>query len=147
MLHKQKRNVFIIAQKSLYIWATFVTQIFTQNIEKSPNLVTLPNLPKCHGDLYKLPSQLSRYATEFVSFYSLFFLLLLLSSAIFSLFCSILRPSVRPNPRRTFSSESIQSKSRRGKMFERFQIPKLFMISGTKSCGLWRATSYKRVRK
>ena len=56
MLHKQKRNVFIIAQKSLYIWATFVTQIFTQNIEKSPNLVTLPNLPKCHGDLYKLPS-------------------------------------------------------------------------------------------
>ena len=43
-----KGTFFQIAQKSLYIWATFETKYFTQNFRKSPNLVTLllpPPLP------------------------------------------------------------------------------------------------------
>ena len=32
---------FLIAQKSRYIWATFVTNIFTHNFKNSTNLVTL----------------------------------------------------------------------------------------------------------
>ena len=36
-----KGTFFKIAQKSLYIWATFETKYFTQNFRKPPNLVTL----------------------------------------------------------------------------------------------------------
>ena len=38
-----KGTFFKIAQTSLYIWATFETKYFTQNLRKSPNLVTLPS--------------------------------------------------------------------------------------------------------
>ena len=41
----RKRLFFKIAQKSLYIWATFDPNIFTQNFKNSPNLVTLDVYP------------------------------------------------------------------------------------------------------
>ena len=36
-----KRVVFILAQKSPYIWATFDNNLVIKNFQKSPNLVTL----------------------------------------------------------------------------------------------------------
>ena len=51
-----KGTFFKIAQKSLYIWATFKTKYFTQNFRKSPNLVTLsPSRRRGAFDYFILP--------------------------------------------------------------------------------------------
>ena len=42
-----KGTFFKIAQKSLYIWATFETKCFTQNLRKSPKLVTVEATNLC----------------------------------------------------------------------------------------------------
>ena len=40
-----KGTFFKIAQTSLYIWSIFETKYFTQNLRKSPNLVTMLSTP------------------------------------------------------------------------------------------------------
>ena len=57
MLPKQfvsEKRCFEHCQKSLYIWAIFVTKIFTRNFVKSPNLVTLVVVDK-NARLLSLP--------------------------------------------------------------------------------------------